>query len=85
MLQKIQILTIFRVFFLHGGALKISDMLCYGEGGIKFVDMTFSFSNYKLYKILLDFTKYHVRYHVIMIIVEVWVDLDCVPKIASTC
>ena len=22
-------------FFLHGGALKISDMLCYGEGGDK--------------------------------------------------
>ena len=53
-------------------------------GVIKFVDMTFSFCNYKLHKILLDFTKDNVRYHGIMIVVKGWFDLDLVPNIAST-
>ena len=37
--------------------------------------MVFSFCNYKLYKLLLDFTKYNVRYQVIMTVAKGWVDL----------
>ena len=52
----------------------LPDMFHWGV--IKFVDTIFSFCNYKLYKILLDFTKYNVRYHVIIILGKGWVDLD---------
>ena len=45
-------------------------------GVIKFVDMILSFFDYKLYKILLDFIKYNVRYYVTETVVKVWVDLD---------
>ena len=46
--------------------------------------MIFSFCNYKLYKILLDLTKYNIRYHVIAIVVKGGVDLDLVPNISLT-
>ena len=46
--------------------------------------MIFSFCNYKFYKILLDLTKYNVRYHVIAIVVKEGVDLDLVPNISLT-
>ena len=55
-----------------------------GEQVIKFVVMNFSFCNYKLYKILSDFTKCNVRYHVIIVVVKRWVDLDLVPNIGNT-
>ena len=45
-------------------------------GVIKFVDMIFIFCNYKLYQLLFDFTKYNVRYHIIMIVLKGGVDLD---------
>ena len=53
-------------------------------GLIKFLYMIFSFCNYKFYKILLDLTKYNVRYHVIAIVVKGGVDLDLVPNISLT-
>ena len=56
----------------------------FAGGVITFVYMAFVFCNCKLYKLLLDFTKYNVRYHVIMIVVKAWVDLDLVPNIVST-